>query len=96
MFEPLSRENIQQIVKIQLAAITKQLAEAGFTIEITEAATDWLGQLGYDPQFGARPLKRVLQKKVLNELSKKILNGEIKKDSTIIVDAFNNEIVFRN
>jgi ATP-dependent Clp protease ATP-binding subunit ClpB len=96
MFEPLSRENIQQIVTIQLAGITKQLAEAGFAIEITEEATDWLGQLGYDPQFGARPLKRVLQKKVLNELSKKILNGEIKKDSTIIVDAFNNEIVFRN
>ena len=96
MFEPLSRENIHQIVKIQLAGITKQLAEAGFTIEITEEATDWLGQLGYDPQFGARPLKRVLQKKVLNELSKKILTGEIKKESTIIVDSFNNEIVFRN
>jgi ATP-dependent Clp protease ATP-binding subunit ClpB len=96
MFEPLSRENIHQIVKIQLAGITKQLAEAGFAIEITEEATDWLGQLGYDPQFGARPLKRVLQKKVLNELSKKILTGEIKKESTIIVDSFNNEIVFRN
>ncbi len=96
LFEPLSRENIHQIVKIQLAGITKQLAEAGFAIEITEEATDWLGQLGYDPQFGARPLKRVLQKKVLNELSKKILTGEIKKESTIIVDSFNNEIVFRN
>ncbi len=96
MFEPLSRENIHQIVKIQLGGITKQLAEAGFTIEITEEAADWLGQLGYDPQFGARPLKRVLQKKVLNELSKKILTGEIKKESTIIVDSFNNEIVFRN
>jgi len=96
MFEPLSRENIHQIVKIQLAGITKQLAEAGFAIEITEEAADWLGQLGYDPQFGARPLKRVLQKKVLNELSKKILTGEVKKESKIIVDSFNNEIVFRN
>ncbi len=96
MFEPLTRENIHQIVKIQLAGITKQLEEAGFKIEITEEAADWLGQLGYDPQFGARPLKRVLQKKVLNELSKKILSNEIKKESTIIVDSFNNEIVFRN
>lgn len=96
MFEPLSRENIHQIVKIQMNNITKQLAESGMKIEMTEEAIDWLAQLGYDPQFGARPLKRVLQKKVLNELSKKILMNEINKDKTIIVDNFDNSIVFRN
>lgn len=96
MFEPLSRENIHQIVRIQMAGMMQQLAEAGFNLEITDDAIDWLAQLGYDPQFGARPLKRVLQKKVLNELSKKILGGEIKKDKTIVVDCFDNQIVFRN
>lgn len=96
MFEPLSRENIHEIVKLQMHSMIKQLEDAGFTLQITEDAIDWLGQLGYDPQFGARPLKRVLQKKVLNELSKKILMGEVKKDQAIIVDCFENQIVFRN
>lgn len=96
MFEPLSRENIHEIVKLQMLSMIKQLEDAGFTLQITEDAIDWLGQLGYDPQFGARPLKRVLQKKVLNELSKKILMGEVKKDQAIIVDCFENQIVFRN
>ncbi|MBL7837167.1 MAG: AAA family ATPase, partial [Bacteroidetes bacterium] len=96
MFEPLSRENIHEIVRIQMAGMMKQLQDAGFEMEITEDAIDWLGQLGYDPQFGARPLKRVLQKKVLNELSKKILAGEIKKDEKIIIDCFDKQIVFRN
>jgi ATP-dependent Clp protease ATP-binding subunit ClpB len=95
MFEPLSRENIHEIVKIQMSGMIKQLEEAGFKLEITDEAVDWLAQLGYDPQFGARPLKRVLQKKVLNELSKKILSGEIKKENTIVVDAIDNMIVFR-
>lgn len=96
MFEPLSREHIHDIVKIQMASMMKQLHEAGFEMEITDEAIEWLGQLGYDPQFGARPLKRVLQKKVLNELSKKILTGEVKKDQKIIIDCFDQQIVFRN
>jgi ATP-dependent Clp protease ATP-binding subunit ClpB len=96
MFEPLSRENIHEIVKIQMKGITSQLEEVGFKIEMTEDSIDWLAQLGYDPQFGARPLKRVLQKRVLNELSKMILLNEIKKEDTIIVDAVNNQIVFKN
>jgi ATP-dependent Clp protease ATP-binding subunit ClpB len=95
MFEPLSRENIHEIVKIQMNGMIKQLEDAGFKLEITDEAVDWLAQLGYDPQFGARPLKRVLQKKVLNELSKQILSGEINKEKTIIVDAIENQIVFR-
>jgi ATP-dependent Clp protease ATP-binding subunit ClpB len=96
MFEPLSREHIHEIVKIQMNSITKQLKESGFEIEITEEAIDWLAQLGYDPQFGARPMKRVLQKRVLNELSKKILMNEIKKEDVIVVDAIENQIIFRN
>jgi ATP-dependent Clp protease ATP-binding subunit ClpB len=96
MFEPLSREHIHEIVKIQMTSITKQLKESGFEIEITEDAIDWLAQLGYDPQFGARPMKRVLQKRVLNELSKKILMNEIKKEDVIVVDAIDNQIIFRN
>jgi ATP-dependent Clp protease ATP-binding subunit ClpB len=96
MFEPLSREHIHEIVKIQMNSITKQLKESGFEIEISEEAIDWLAQLGYDPQFGARPMKRVLQKRVLNELSKKILMNEIKKEDVIVVDAIENQIIFRN
>lgn len=96
MFEPLSRENIQAIVRIQMEAMVKQLHDAGFTLQMTDDAIDWLAQLGYDPQFGARPLKRVLQKKVLNELSKKILSGEIKKEHPVIVDAIERQIFFRN
>jgi ATP-dependent Clp protease ATP-binding subunit ClpB len=96
MFEPLSRDDIHKIVRIQMDGMIRQLSDAGFTLEITDEAVEWLAQLGYDPQFGARPLKRVLQKKVLNELSKKILMGEIKKEKPIIVDSFEQDIVFRN
>jgi len=96
MFEPLSRENIFEIVKIQLNNLKGQLKDSGVQLEYTEEAVEWLSQLGYDPQFGARPLKRVIQKKVLNELSKKILSGEVHKDSEIILDSFENQIVFRN
>ncbi len=96
MFEPLGREHIHEIVKLQMNGMMKQLKEAGFEMEVTDDAIEWLGQLGYDPQFGARPLKRVIQKKVLNELSKKILMGEVKKEQKIIVDCFDHQIVFRN
>ncbi len=96
MFEPLNRDNIHEIVKILMKSITKQLEDVGFKIEMTEEAIDWIAQLGYDPQFGARPLKRVLQKRVLNELSKKILMNEINKEQPIIVDSIDNQIIFRN
>ncbi len=68
----------------------------GIEISATEEALDWLGELGYDPQFGARPLKRVMQKKVLNELSKQILAGKVNKDSVILLAIENKEIVFQN
>jgi ATP-dependent Clp protease ATP-binding subunit ClpB len=83
-------------VKIQFEQISKRLVEQHFTISATDEAIDWLAQLGYDPQYGARPVKRVLQKQVLNELSKQILADKVDQTKEIIVDVFNKQIVFRN
>ncbi len=96
MFTPLSRDEIGEIVKLQFKHVQQSLAEMGVTIEASDEALDWLAQLGYDPQFGARPLKRVIQKKILNELSKQILSGKIDKDSKIKLDMFDNQFVFLN
>jgi len=96
MFTPLGRDEIAEIVKMQFSQLQHTLGEMGITIEASVEALDWLAQLGYDPQFGARPLKRVMQKKILNELSKQILAGKIDKDSKIMLDMFNNEFVFFN
>ncbi|MBW4891493.1 ATP-dependent chaperone ClpB [Mucilaginibacter sp. HMF5004] len=96
MFTPLSRDEITDIVKLQFRHLQDTLAEMGITIEASEEALDWLAQLGYDPQFGARPLKRVIQKKILNELSKQILAGKVNKDSKIKLDSFDNQFVFLN
>jgi len=96
MFTPLSRDEIGEIVKLQFKHVQDSLAEMGVSIEASEEALDWLAQLGYDPQFGARPLKRVIQKKILNELSKQILSGKIDKDSKIKLDMFDNQFVFLN
>ncbi|MFC0517807.1 ATP-dependent chaperone ClpB [Mucilaginibacter angelicae] len=96
MFTPLNREEIHDIVKLQFKQVQQTLAEMGVTIDATDEALDWLAQLGYDPQFGARPLKRVIQKKLLNELSKQILAGTVDKDSTIKIDMFDNNFVFLN
>jgi len=96
MFTPLSRDEIGEIVKLQFKHVQDSLAEMGVSIEASEEALDWLAQLGYDPLFGARPLKRVIQKKILNELSKQILSGKIDKDSKIKLDMFDNQFVFLN
>jgi ATP-dependent Clp protease ATP-binding subunit ClpB len=97
MFRPLSRADVRKIVDIQVDLIRKRLADAGIKIEISESARDRLSNLGYDPQFGARPLKRVLQREILNELSKQILSGTISKDAIIFVDLKNEvEFVFEN
>lgn len=85
MFTPLSREDVRKIVEIQFKSVQQHLAEQGIEMSATEEAMDWLSQLGYDPQFGARPLKRVMQKRILNELSKEILMGNIKKDSSVLI-----------
>ncbi|HWD87408.1 MAG TPA: ATP-dependent chaperone ClpB [Mucilaginibacter sp.] len=96
MFTPLSRDEIGEIVKLQFAQLQKTLEDIGIHMDASEEALDWLAQLGYDPQFGARPLKRVIQKKILNELSKQILAGKVDKDSRIRLDMFDNQFVFLN
>lgn len=94
MFEPLGREHVNEIVKIQLHSICKSLNEQDIKLSVTEEAIDWIGQLGFDPQFGARPIKRVIQKQILNELSKQILSGKVKKDKEIVLDMFEHNLIF--
>jgi ATP-dependent Clp protease ATP-binding subunit ClpB len=97
MFRPLTRKDIRKIVDIQVDLIRKRLDEAGVRLELSDAARARLAKLGYDPQFGARPLKRVLQREILNELSKQILSGRVHKDSLIFVDLRNDtEFIFEN
>ena len=96
MFTPLSNANILEIVGLQLKSVTKMLAQQNITMDATPEAIDYLAKKGYDPQFGARPVKRVIQREVLNKLSKEILSGTVKTDSIILLDSFNNELVFRN
>lgn len=97
LFTPLSRENVSAIVRMQLDNTAHMLEHSnGIKLGFTDDAVEWLAQLGYDPSFGARPLKRVLQKKVMNELSKMILAGKVDKAKEIVIDQFEGEIVFRN
>jgi ATP-dependent Clp protease ATP-binding subunit ClpB len=96
MFTPLSSANITKIVGLQLNNVTKMLALQGITMDATSHAIAYLAEKGYDPQFGARPVKRVIQRDVLNKLSKEILAGTIATDSIILLDAFSGELVFRN
>ncbi len=96
MFAPLNKENITEIVGLQLKGLTKMLSKQNITLDATEEAIKYLSEKGFDPQFGARPVKRVIQKEVLNQLSKEILAGKITTESIILLDSFNNELVFRN
>ncbi len=97
MFNPLLRNEIFEIVKIQINHVIEMLKENGIVLHVTDKAIGWLSELGYDPQFGARPLKRVLQKKVLNELSKQILAGTINRDDVIEIDIDKSkQFIFKN
>lgn len=96
MFTPLTQENILEIVDIQLQGVMKMLNEQNIHLEATKEAKEFLARKGFDPQFGARPVKRVVQREVLNKLSKEILAGNIKAESMILLDSFNDELVFRN
>ena len=96
MFTPLTQDNIKQIVRLQLDGIIKLVARENITLEATNEAIDYLAERGYDPQFGARPVKRVIQKEVMNALSKEILQGKIKAGSLVLIDSFDNGLVFRN
>jgi ATP-dependent Clp protease ATP-binding subunit ClpB len=96
MFTPLTDKNIRQIVGLQLKSLTKMLAQQNITMDATPEAIDYLAQKGYDPQYGARPVKRVIQREVLNRLSKEILAGNVKPEQVILLDSFDGELVFRN
>ena len=96
MFTPLTVENISKIVSLQLKSVTRMLALQGITMDATPEAIAYLSDKGYDPHFGARPVKRVVQREVLNQLSKEILAGNITTDSIILIDAFDGKLVFRN
>jgi ATP-dependent Clp protease ATP-binding subunit ClpB len=96
MFTPLTNENIKQIVGLQLKSVFKMLALQHISMSATEEAISYLAVKGYEPEFGARPVKRVIQREVLNKLSKEILAGSITVDSIILLDSFDNQLVFRN
>ena len=96
MFTPLTKDNIKEIVGLQLEHLKKMLDKQQITLDATEEAIDYLAEKGFDPQFGARPVKRTIQKEVLNNMSKSLLSGEIKSDSVVLLDAFDNSLVFRN
>ena len=96
MFTPLNQEEIRQIVSLQLLSVEKTLAQNGIAITFTDAALSYISEQGYDPQFGARPVKRVIQRYVLNELSKELLAGKINKDHSITIDSDGAGLLFNN
>lgn len=96
LFTPLSKEHIQSIVALQLEHVFKMMANQDITLDATEEAIQYLSNKGYQPVYGARPVKRVIQKEVLNQLSKEILAGSITTDSIILLDSFDEKLVFRN
>ena len=96
MFNPLNKDAISKIVKIHLEKVAELLVEKDISITATDYAIEYLSEKGYEPQFGARPIKRVIQKEILNALSRKLISGEIKNGENILVDSFENTVVFRN
>ncbi len=96
MFQPLLINDIKEIIRIQLNDLKEQLAKNGVVLEFTDYALDYLAENGFDPQFGARPLKRLIQKQIVNQLSKKLLSASIDKTKPVLVDVFDGMVVFRN
>ena len=96
MFTPLTRKDIRDIVKLQLKGIKKMLSQQGITLDSTRQAVDFLAEKGFQPEYGARPVKRTIQREVLNKLSKEILSGNVTTNSIILLDAFDEVLVFRN
>lgn len=96
MFLPLTKEQIAEVVRLQMRSVGRMLAEQGFKIDVSDEAINLLADLGYDPEFGARPVKRAIQRYVLNDLSKKILAEEVNRDKPILIDALDGKLVFRN
>lgn len=96
MFHPLTKQNITDILMLQIEGVKKLVGEMGIKLEFTEYAVSYLAKKGYDPSYGARPVKRILQKELVNELAKSLLKGSINKDKPVIVDNFEDNLVFRN
>lgn len=96
MFHPLMKKEVRGIISIQLKNLVKLVAENGIQLEFSDYAIDYLAENGYDPQYGARPLKRLIQKEIVNKLSKKILAADIDKNRPVLIDVFDNTVVFRN
>jgi ATP-dependent Clp protease ATP-binding subunit ClpB len=96
MFQPLLRKEIRGIVQIQLQHLKEMVAQSGIDLRFSDYAIDYLSEQGFDPQFGARPLKRLIQKEIVNQLSKRILAGDVDKTQPVLVDVFDNMVVFRN
>ncbi len=96
MFQPLLKGEIREIIRIQLEELEKLMSKSDVKIEFTDYALDYLAEAGFDPQFGARPLKRLIQKKIINPLSKKLIADDIDKSKPVLVDVFDDMVVFRN
>ncbi|MEI7736526.1 MAG: AAA family ATPase, partial [Ferruginibacter sp.] len=96
MFQPLMKKEIKGIISIQLNNLKEMVAQSGINLQFSDYALDYLADNGYDPQFGARPLKRLIQKEIVNQLSKKILMADIDKTRPVLVDVFDGVVVFRN
>jgi ATP-dependent Clp protease ATP-binding subunit ClpB len=96
LFQPLLKGEIRGIIRIQLENLQKLVAKNGINLQFSEYAIDYLAENGFDAQYGARPLKRLIQKEIINQLSKKILSGDIDKTSPVLVDVFDGVVVFRN
>ena len=96
MFRPLMKKEIRGIVQIQLDALKRLISASGIDLEFSDYALEYLAEQGFDPQFGARPLKRLIQKEIVNQLSKRILAGDVDRSQPVLVDVFDNTVVFRN
>jgi len=96
LFQPLMKNEIRGIIRIQLDGLKNLVAQSGIQLAFSDYLVDYLAENGFDPQFGARPLKRLIQKEIVNKLSKKILAGDIDKSHPVLVDVFDNVVVFRN
>jgi len=96
MFQSLTHEEVRKIVELQLKTIQNMLEKSSIKLAVTKKAVDFIANIGFDPQFGARPIKRVIQKNLLNELSKMILDEKVDKNCVIVVDEKNGKLIFKN
>ena len=96
MFLPLTKKEIADVVSLQIGAVQKMLAEQDVTLNVTPEAINFLADVGFDPEFGARPVKRAIQRYVLNDLSKKLLSGEVNREKPIVIDSYGEGLMFRN